>query len=681
MNAAAVPRPRHRAVILSAVDSFSVGGFVWQPTHGGRAFVVIVKATFDLVPRELRLASEPLPLYRNQQHRQDDRRGNVYAPSDMAPFKEQVDVMVVGVSPQSGHAAGPTRLIAGNLHKCLPRDLCKPSEWGPVGPMDPSRRLLLGSDAARFQDDSWRDQPLPNDVDSNYFNAAPSDQRLPLLPDDAPLCLEGMHPHSEVFISRLPGIRPRAFWRPVQAAPEKEMSLMCDTLWVDLKRRVCTVTWRGSVSLVSGSGRIVVASQNRNQALTWPSNDRRAFSSSGVRRAVRAGGQAAPPPDREPLETLGFSPPGPLSLSPLPFVPLPANQHQVLSHRIPASPKTPAERQGAAVSLAAPPPAPQPWPPMASTPPTSHTLRPPSQAQPSSSPWASASLHAVTLPSPPRVDSATSVVPPAMLHVDPHGPMKVYHVEQGPLVNHRIELIGHDTACRSQLQHALLDGESEEPPNPSQQLRNAFGERSAPERAVSAREMVRVMTHNRSAALAQHRRALREAVDEDGVFTAPTTVVSAELEFRYEPFAMLEATVAIALPAPENEEELQAALTTARALIESPRHQRCADAASHARQRLLALLDDTAPERVEQLLVARRAFCRTKVFGVDHVVVTLRHDNHSWPCYLPPEYVTAAPTFAHFPCRVVAEIHPRQNQSEFAEIALRALALGRIVAR
>jgi len=267
------------------------------------------------------------------------------------------------------------------------------------------------------------------------------------------------------------------------------------------------------------------------------------------------------------------------------------------------------------------------------------------------------------------------------LHVEAQAPVTNYRVEQGPLVSHRIELIGHDTACRSQLQQALLDGEPAECQNPSQQLKNAFGEPSAPERVVSAREMVRVMTHSRSVTPAQHRQALREAVDEDGVFTAPTAVVSGKLEFRYEPFAMLEATVAIALPAPEDEADLQTAVKSARALIDAPRHQRCAAAATNARQRLLALLDETAPERVEQLLVARRAFCRTKVFGSDHVVVTLRHDKHAWPCYLPPEYVSAAPAFAHFPCRLVAEIHPRQNQSEVAGTALRALALGRIVAR
>ena len=72
MNAAAVPRPRQSNIALSAVDQFSAGGFVWQPAHGGRAFVVIVKATFDLVPHKLRLASEPLPLYRKQQKSQDE---------------------------------------------------------------------------------------------------------------------------------------------------------------------------------------------------------------------------------------------------------------------------------------------------------------------------------------------------------------------------------------------------------------------------------------------------------------------------------------------------------------------------------------------------------------------------------------------------------------------------------
>ena len=58
-----------------------------------------------------------------------------------------------------------------------------PINFGPVAPHWPERARRLGRHAAWAGTD-WRHQPLPDDLDAAWFNAAPSDQQLEAMSDD-----------------------------------------------------------------------------------------------------------------------------------------------------------------------------------------------------------------------------------------------------------------------------------------------------------------------------------------------------------------------------------------------------------------------------------------------------------------------------------------------------------------
>jgi len=103
-----------------SLSTISAGGFSWQPRFGGHAFVIIAKVTYDLRPGTARLAEIQDELTTTDSHYSHDDRGSVYAPSDMVPFKEKVDVTLVGDahSPsERGSRSLIARLRVGNIDK------------------------------------------------------------------------------------------------------------------------------------------------------------------------------------------------------------------------------------------------------------------------------------------------------------------------------------------------------------------------------------------------------------------------------------------------------------------------------------------------------------------------------------------------------------------------------------
>ena len=165
-------------------------------------------------------------------------------------------------------------------------DLWTPVGFGPIAPMWPSRWQKLGRHAVRFQTDAWNDSPLPDDIDPSYFNAAPDDQRPSELRDTERIVLENLHPDHPRLVTNLPGVRPCAFAETAGRAPQR-VHMECDTLWIDTDRAICTLTWRGQISLESSAqaGRVVVALEEGNRRLAW----------SDIQR-IESGAAAGPPP-------------------------------------------------------------------------------------------------------------------------------------------------------------------------------------------------------------------------------------------------------------------------------------------------------------------------------------------------------------------------------------------------
>jgi hypothetical protein len=127
-----------------------------------------------------------------------------------------------------------------------PKDFVEPVGFGPIAASWPSRREKLGRHAASWSTAAWADQPLPEDIDPSFFNAAPRDQQLDAIRPNERVILENLHPEHARLSTNLPGLAPRAFVER-RGAGAQEITMTCDTLWIETDRGICTLTWRGQL--------------------------------------------------------------------------------------------------------------------------------------------------------------------------------------------------------------------------------------------------------------------------------------------------------------------------------------------------------------------------------------------------------------------------------------------------
>jgi uncharacterized protein YjbI with pentapeptide repeats len=118
-----------------------------------------------------------------------------------------------------------------------------PAGFGAVSPSRPARRERLGKKYGKRYTEK-RAPYYPEDFDWSYFNAAPPDQQVPYLRGDEELLFQNLHPDAEVFRSRLPGLRIRAFVSDAEGR-FREVPMMLDTLFADLDNEALFLTWRG----------------------------------------------------------------------------------------------------------------------------------------------------------------------------------------------------------------------------------------------------------------------------------------------------------------------------------------------------------------------------------------------------------------------------------------------------
>jgi hypothetical protein len=85
-----------------------------------------------------------------------------------------------------------------------------------------------------------------------------------------------------------------------------------------------------------------------------------------------------------------------------------------------------------------------------------------------------------------------------------------------------------------------------------------------------------------------------------------------------------------------------------------------------------------------RLLLEQRSYQRRGLWGESYIRGVLIPPSSSGggssvPLYLPAAIAKQLPLFARFPVRIVAEIFPQQDQLEASPVALRAVALGRVI--
>lgn len=118
-----------------------------------------------------------------------------------------------------------------------------PAGFGPLSPHRPERRAKVGKNYGK----SYREKRAPyyaDDFDWSYFNAAPHDQQIPYLRGDEELLFQNLHPDAEVFRSRLPALRIRAFAQ-LTGGRFQEVQMHLDTLLADLDEGALHLVWRG----------------------------------------------------------------------------------------------------------------------------------------------------------------------------------------------------------------------------------------------------------------------------------------------------------------------------------------------------------------------------------------------------------------------------------------------------
>jgi hypothetical protein len=257
-----------------------------------------------------------------------------------------------------------------------------PVGFGPVPAAFPDRRKRLGRHGAGRAEARLLDAPFPEDFDFGYFNAAPPDQQLPLLRDGERVVLHNLHRDHPRLITALPASRPRAFAERAGAAAG-EVDLRCDTLWIDTDRAICTLTWRGQISLATRDevGRVLIALEDPDAcllyedvlALAGPPPAPPVLATSRI-PAFQPPGGALPfvggPPRRAPASTMAILPGKPAATGPswlgaaAPPAPTPAAPR--FGEPPPMPPPAGSARRGTAVfEVSAPPlaaaPAPMPF--------------------------------------------------------------------------------------------------------------------------------------------------------------------------------------------------------------------------------------------------------------------------------------------------------------------------------
>ncbi len=738
-----------------------VASLLWRPSSGGFVLTVVCKATYELRPVELRFARQQDDPSHGDGFWDDDPNRSVRVPSDFAPFKPRADVMVVGKAfapsktpvrsllarlglagidktievcgdrawtPEGGlregppfvsmqlcyerAAVGPDNLVGVRVDPRsggpLPNlqmppgpngmrpDAMAPVGFGPIAASWPSRRIRLGAAAASFPEGRLDDYLLPDDFDASFFNAAPPDQQTDRIEPGAVLMLENLTPQHPRLVTKLPNQRPRAFVQ--RNGGLEEVSLACDTLWIDTDRGVCTLTWRGQIGVHGphDEGRVVVLLEQLARPLTWAEIQQQC----GVEAAPieRAAAHASDDHGtavheisaimRAPVDTaLPFSqataepyvapraatnrPPPWLETSAI--VPAPAlaiNSGDTLQPgalRVdPSWPRDGDARPPPPMSTPALPQAPPPrgvtsWSEAAAPLPslaTSTFAPPPFQALPPPLP-----VPALIPAAPPPVARAASVDIVELVAFDPATP------DRARLHAPWQELIAAIQPVPAEI--AYDDDPAEEPPEVKDR-RDVFG----------------VLTDAVASSLDELDAVVAAATSPSGSFDPPLLVLRGELELTFSDLERLKASLGAVAPFTSGpDKRLKDTFEATTEALKSPYLPGSARAIEGLTNRLRDAFPQVASslpagyldQQIERILVEQRHHQKRTILGKSWVRALLwQRGGVAVPTYVPDMIAAKLPLYARFPARLIVEVNLQQDQYEAHPCALLCLALARV---
>ncbi|XXT91588.1 DUF2169 domain-containing protein [Sorangium sp. So ce281] len=211
------------------------------------------------------------------ERQRDPATGQAMAPAPFSRLPVRYELAFGGVRcPENpvGRGADPADLRLPSIVNPAAPDA--PDGLGPISSAWPQRRRALAAwDPAKLL---LPVPELPIAMDWGYFNAAPRDQQIRYLRGDEWILLEGLHPTVAQVRSRLPGVTARLLLRAPRLADPAgvELTVRCDTLWIDADALRCTLTWRASLAVAERAleaverGRILVTLAPLDERAAWP---------------------------------------------------------------------------------------------------------------------------------------------------------------------------------------------------------------------------------------------------------------------------------------------------------------------------------------------------------------------------------------------------------------------------
>lgn len=289
-------------VAVFSVGDAAAGTMLWR-AHGQLHVTVAVKATFLLRDRRRMDLVSPRALVLKDTHHDEDPRRSVKVPNDCAPYLGSCDIILFGTA----YAAKgvPTKMssarlalhrndtalidktlyvygarerweqepstftaipidyehayhspstnpvgVAGEAHVPNVLDANRPRHPGCFGAISSGWAPRAEHVPPGFeQGNVGRIVEIPDGFDWSYFQAAPTDQRVPYLQCDEWLSLQSLNAEQERIQSRLPAVIAEARAWARNAKPGDAgfpIALQADQLVVDADALQCTITWRGT---------------------------------------------------------------------------------------------------------------------------------------------------------------------------------------------------------------------------------------------------------------------------------------------------------------------------------------------------------------------------------------------------------------------------------------------------
>lgn len=603
-----------------------------------------------------------MPLQAVDRHYGNPGATSVYAPSDLAPLRNQGDVTVVGhayAPPGTSVPSLVARVVVGSIDKSIEitRDRAAQLAGGGVREGGPFSRMPLRYEYAASGADNpvgqtfegaslppglvrlpnlspvgrsapgniapigfgpiaerWLERRRKLGAHAPSFPDGHHDRPLPdidesyfqcapadqraTLSGDEVLLLEHLSPHHPRLETKLPGLRPAAHVT-LDGGGRHELAFTCDGLWIDTDAALATLTFRGTLLL------------------------ERPAASGRVLLLLDGPGARSGPGRRVSERTL---------------------HADVTVSRRPALPFS----GGAQPSGPAPAP-----PPVVAPPPVLPLAAPP--VAPSSPP-----------PSPPPARAAAPArARPAetlelLWHHAPSAPRLRGHAAWRPVVE----------ALEQRSPEPDLDGEAEAlDPDEGGGRREAF-------------EILAVAPAGEPGLASELAAA---AIREDGRFVAPLALLAGSLQLALDELALLSAGLAVARPFHAADKVLREVSEEIRALLPELRSSAGVDALltrlrdAFAQAKKPSLPADYFEQKTERAVLEARRYQERAVLGGTYLRGALSvRGQAELPVYLPTAIASRLPLVRAFRARLIATVELQQDPLETAPHALRVLALARV---